>query len=91
MKIRLLTIALAFFAMTAMNSCTNTSNTADSALENIYNRKSVRQFTSEPVSEEHIQTMLKAAMAAGLFCSHTEPSPCSRSSRTRCCMDRSIS
>ena len=46
MKIRLLAIALAFFAMTAMNSCTNTSNTADSVLENIYNRKSVRQFTS---------------------------------------------
>ena len=64
MKIRLLTIALAFFAITAMNSCTNTSNTADSVLENIYNRKSVRQFTSEPVSDEHIQTMLKAAMAA---------------------------
>lgn len=64
MKIRLLTIALAFFAITSMNSCTNTSNTADSVLENIYNRKSVRQFTSEPVSEEHIKTMLKAAMAA---------------------------
>lgn len=64
MKIRLLTIALAFFAITAMNSCTNNSNTADAVLENIHNRKSVRQFTSEPVSDEHIQTMLKAAMAA---------------------------
>lgn len=91
MKIRLLTIALAFFAITAINSCTNNSNTADAVLENIYNRKSVRQFTSEPVSDEHIQTMLKAAMAAGLFCSHTEPSPCSRSSRTRSGMDRRIS
>jgi nitroreductase len=48
-----------------MKSCTNTGgNAADAVLENIHNRKSVRQFTSEPVSDEHIETMLRAVMAA---------------------------
>ena len=51
--------------LTAMTSCSNnTQSAADAVLENIHNRKSVRQYTAEPVSEEHIQTMLKAAMAA---------------------------
>lgn len=63
MKIKLLLVALA--ALTLMNACTNTTtNTADAVLENIHARKSVRQFTDEPVSAEHIETMLKAAMAA---------------------------
>ena len=48
-----------------MTSCSdNTKSAADAVLENIHNRKSVRQYTAEPVSEEHIQTLLKAAMAA---------------------------
>ena len=51
--------------LTAMTSCSNnTQSAADAVLENIHNRKSVRQYTAEPVSEDHIQTMLKAAMAA---------------------------
>ena len=58
-------MALAVLTLTVMNSCSNNSgNATDAVLENIHNRKSVRQFTSEPVSDEHIQTMLKAAMAA---------------------------
>ena len=61
MKLKSLLVALA--ALTLMNACT-TTNTADAVLENIHARKSVRQFTDEPVSQEHIETMLKAAMAA---------------------------
>ncbi|HPS49826.1 MAG TPA: nitroreductase family protein, partial [Bacteroidales bacterium] len=33
-------------------------------LENILNRKSVRNFTGEPVAEHDLTTLLKAAMAA---------------------------
>ena len=63
MKLKSLLVALA--ALTLMNACTTpTTNTADAVLENIHARKSVRQFTDEPVSQEHIETMLKAAMAA---------------------------
>lgn len=58
-------IALMGLTLIAMNACCNGSgNAADAVLENIHNRKSVRQYTSEPVSQEHIETMLKAAMAA---------------------------
>lgn len=65
MRINLLAIAFAAFTLTAMTSCSNNNGSAaDAVLENIHNRKSVRQFTTEPVSDEHIQTMLKAAMAA---------------------------
>lgn len=65
MKAKLLIIAFAVFAMTTMNSCTNKGqDNGNAVLENIHNRKSVRQYTSEPVSDEDIQTMLKAAMAA---------------------------
>lgn len=63
MKLKSLLVALA--ALTLMNACTTpTTNTVDAVLENIHARKSVRQFTDEPVSQEHIETMLKAAMAA---------------------------
>ena len=65
MKLRHLLIALSALTLTAMTSCSNnTPSAADAVLENIHSRKSVRQYTAEPVSEEHIQTMLKAAMAA---------------------------
>ena len=65
MKFRHLLIALSALTLTAMTSCSdNTKSAADAVLENIHNRKSVRQYTAEPVSEEHIQTLLKAAMAA---------------------------
>ena len=65
MKNRFLFIVLAAFTLTVMSSCSNNgSNAADAVLENIHNRKSVRQFTSEPVSEKDVETILKAAMAA---------------------------
>ena len=61
---KILLVALA--ALTLMNACNTKSASipADAVLENIHARKSVRQFTDEPVSQEHIKTMLKAAMAA---------------------------
>ena len=61
---KILLVALA--ALTLMNACNTKSASipADAVLENIHARKSVRQFTDEPVSQEHIETMLKAAMAA---------------------------
>lgn len=66
MKLRHLLIALSALALTVMTSCSNTpaNSSADAVLENIHNRKSVRQYTGDPVSDEHIQTLLKAAMAA---------------------------
>ena len=65
MRLRNLLIALSALTLTVMTSCTTeTKSTADVVLENILSRKSVRQYTAEPVSEEHIQTLLKAAMAA---------------------------
>lgn len=65
MRTRLLIIALAAFTLTAMNSCKTVPNdSVDAVLENIHNRKSVRQYTSEPVSEEYVEIMLRAAMAA---------------------------
>ena len=57
-------ISLAAFTLIAMSSCCNSGSNADAVLENIHSRKSVRQYTSEPVSESDIQTILKAAMAA---------------------------
>lgn len=64
MKHKLIAVALAAFTLAVMNSCTSKTNSADAVFENIFNRKSVRSFTSEPVSQEHIEAMLKAAMAA---------------------------
>ena len=65
MKNRILLIVIAALTLTTMNSCTNSGGSpADAVLENIHNRKSVRQFTSEPISDENIETMLRAAMAA---------------------------
>ncbi len=42
------------------------------ALEAIMNRRSIRKFTDAPVSEEHIQTLLDAAMAAPSACNAAE-------------------
>ena len=56
-------IVFSVLTLLAMSSCSN-GNNVDAVLENIHSRKSVREFTSEPVSDADIQTMLKAAMAA---------------------------
>ena len=57
-------IAISAFTLIAMTSCCNSGSNADAVLENIHSRKSVRQYTAEPVSEADIETMLRAAMAA---------------------------
>ena len=57
-------VVLAAITLFTMSSCCNSGSNADAVLENIHSRKSVRQYTSEPVSEADIQTILKAAMAA---------------------------
>lgn len=57
-------IAITALTLFTMNSCCNNGSNADAVLENIHSRKSVRQFTSEPVSEEHQEILLRAAMAA---------------------------
>lgn len=56
-------IVFSVLTLLAMSSCSN-GNNVDAVLENIHSRKSVREFTSEPVSDADIQTILKAAMAA---------------------------
>lgn len=40
------------------------SVSAQDALSTIFSRKSVRTYTEQPVSEEQVETLLKAAMAA---------------------------
>lgn len=57
-------LALLGATLIAMNACNTGPSASDAALENIHNRKSVRQYTSEPVSEEQVETLLRAAMAA---------------------------
>lgn len=59
-------LALAGATFIAMTSCCNNSDkkNAEAVLENIATRTAIRQFTPEPVSEEQIETLLKAAMSA---------------------------
>ena len=59
-------LALICIAMLCMSACGNVSdeNKKETVMENIFNRKSVRQYTAEPVSDADLQTLLKAAMAA---------------------------
>ncbi|MBR4368602.1 MAG: nitroreductase family protein, partial [Prevotella sp.] len=53
-------------AMTACASAQQTSenNDAQAVINNIMTRTSVRNYTSESVSKENIETMLRAGMAA---------------------------
>lgn len=60
---RLKVIGFVFLIFTTMTACNNFTKT-DAVLDNIHARKSVRQFTSEEVSENQIEVMLRAAMAA---------------------------
>ena len=62
MKAIIKKVALGVLAVVGLSSCCG--NKVDAVLENIHNRKSVREYTSEPVSKENIETMLQAAMAA---------------------------
>lgn len=65
MKSILLFSAFAVLAVLNIGSCCrNASHEHEIVMKNILNRKSVRQYTQEPVSDADVQTLLKAAMAA---------------------------
>ena len=69
MKKTLILLAIASMAIfTACNSgqkAPETSNDAAQAvLNNIFSRKSVRSYTDQPVPDEMVETLLRAAMAA---------------------------
>lgn len=52
-------------ALMGLSSCAgNGGNDAEAVLANIHARKSVRSYTSEPVTSEQVETLLRAAMAA---------------------------
>lgn len=56
--------ALAVLVMISACSTNNNPDPKTAVLDNIATRVSVRSYTDEPVSDEDIQTMLRAAMAA---------------------------
>ena len=58
LKLTLLTL-MAMVSVTALGQERN-----QGALDNIFERKSVRSYTDQPVSQEQVETILKAAMAA---------------------------
>ena len=58
------TIKIALATLLAMVCMTGFAQEQQSALDNIFARKSVRSYTDEPVSPEQVETILKAAMAA---------------------------
>ena len=58
LKLTLVTL-IAMVSVTALGQ-----ERGQSALDNIFSRKSVRSYTDQPVSQEQVETILKAAMAA---------------------------
>jgi len=68
MKLKaLLAAALAALAMTSCSKSDNSTaagNNATAVLDNIMTRTSVRQFTSEPIAADTLETIVKAGMAA---------------------------
>lgn len=57
-------LALAAITLMGLSSCGGNGSSADAVLANIHARKSVRSYTSEPVTPEQVETLLRAAMAA---------------------------
>jgi nitroreductase len=58
LKLTLVTL-IAMVSVTALGQERN-----QGALDNIFERKSIRSYTDQPVSQEQVETILKAAMAA---------------------------
>lgn len=58
LKLTLVTL-IAMVSVTALGQ-----ERGQGALDNIFSRKSVRSYTDQPVSQEQVETILKAAMAA---------------------------
>ena len=69
-KISILAASAAMSLLAIASSCTNdktyqqTSSSTDDAIANIMTRTSVRDYTSTPISEATIDTLLRAGMAA---------------------------
>lgn len=59
-------VAFVAIALMGLSSCAGNGgeNSAEAVLNNIHSRKSVRSYTSQPVSAEQVETLLRAAMAA---------------------------
>lgn len=58
-------LAIAMVSLLAISCSENSSDNVEQiVLENILNRKSVRNYTGEKISEDQVNTLLKAAMAA---------------------------
>ncbi|MDR2783984.1 MAG: nitroreductase family protein [Treponema sp.] len=61
-------LLILMLSLIALTSCSQKekepASKKDAALSVIYNRKSVRSYTSQPVSEEDVQTLLKAGFSA---------------------------
>ncbi len=60
-------LVIAVIAFLAVSCCLNSEQTMDTkkaVIDNIMSRTSVRSYTSQPIDDEQIETMLRAAMAA---------------------------
>lgn len=66
MKSRLTGAAALFLSIIFAMACNNSTPqpASDAVLDNILTRTSIRHYTAEPLSEEQIETLLRAGMAA---------------------------
>ena len=61
---QIITFLVAVFAIMSCSNPAGNQDNSKAALDNILSRKSVRSYTEQEVSQEQIETILKAAMAA---------------------------
>lgn len=57
-------LVVIFITLPICSCSTQQSNNMNTTIETILTRKSVRQFTAEPITESQIDTLLRCAMAA---------------------------
>ena len=61
---QIITILIALFAIMSCGTPAGNQDPSKAVLDNILSRKSVRSYTDQDVSQEQVETILKAAMAA---------------------------
>ncbi len=61
---QIITILIALFTIMSCGTPAGNQDPSKAVLDNILSRKSVRSYTEQEVSQEQIETILKAAMAA---------------------------
>ena len=61
---QIITFLVAVFAIMSCSNPAGNQDNSKAVLDNILSRKSVRSYTEQEVSQEQIETILKAAMAA---------------------------